>query len=64
MKASIVPWKMNGHVVAYSYGLIPVEAHKIGAKWNVESEAGCLFTATFIDDMREASQSSALWHRW
>jgi len=50
MKASIVRWKMSGHVVAYSYGLIPVEAHKIGAKWNVDSEAGCLFTATFIDD--------------
>ena len=50
VKVSIVRWKVAGHIVAYSYGLIPVIAKKIGAKWNVQSEAGCIFTATFIDD--------------
>ena len=25
-------------------------AKKIAGKWNVEPEAGCIFTATFIDD--------------
>lgn len=54
VKVSIVRWKVDGHIVAYSYGLIPVIAQKVGAKWNVQSEAGCMFTATFIDDKGDA----------
>jgi hypothetical protein len=50
VKASIVRWKVDGHIVAYSYGLIPVRARKVHGKWNVLSELGCIFTATFIDD--------------
>lgn len=50
VKAGIVRWKVNGRVIAYSYGLIPVGAHKVDGKWKVEWEMGCIFTATFIDD--------------
>ncbi len=49
-KASIVRWKIDGRVVAYSYGLIPVRAHRVGGQWKVESEMACIFQATFIDD--------------
>jgi hypothetical protein len=49
-KATIVRWKLYRHVVAYSYTLIPVAAHRAGGKWVVDSEAACVFTATFIDD--------------
>jgi len=28
VKASIVRWKSHGHVIAYSYSMIPVKAYK------------------------------------
>jgi len=49
-KAVVVRWMMDGHIFAYSYGLIPVTAHRVLRRWIVESEAACIFTATFIDD--------------
>ena len=50
-KASIVRWELNGHVFAYSYGLIPVrKAYKRDGRWIYEGELGCVFHATFIDD--------------
>ena len=49
-KTNIVRWKVDEHVVAYSYGLIPVTAHRANGKWVVDSEAACIFTATFVDD--------------
>ena len=49
-KAGILRWEMNGKVFAYSYGLIPLDARREGNRWKIESEAGCIFTATFIDD--------------
>ena len=50
VKATIIRWMMDDHVVAYSYGLIPVNAHKKKGKWVIKSEAGCIFTVTFVDD--------------
>ena len=50
VKATIVRWKIGGKVVAYSYGLVPVEARRVNGQWKIEAEAGCIFTATFIDD--------------
>jgi hypothetical protein len=41
---------MNGKVFAYSYGLVPVSARRVGGKWKVEDELACVFNATFIDD--------------
>jgi len=50
-KASIIRWEINGKVVAYSYGLIPVtKAYKNKGKWVYEGEVGCIFYGTFIDD--------------
>jgi len=49
-KAIVARWMMDGHIIAYSYGLIPVTAHRVLGRWIVESEALCIFTATFIDD--------------
>jgi hypothetical protein len=49
-KAGVVRWQFNRKVVAYSYGLVPVDAHKHNGKWVVTAVAGCIFTATFIDD--------------
>jgi hypothetical protein len=49
-KAVVVRWMMDGHIIAYSYGLIPVTAHRVLGRWIVENELGCIFTATFIDD--------------
>lgn len=49
-KATVVRMELNGNVIAYSYGLIPVTAHKKKKKWVITSEAACIFTATFIDD--------------
>ena len=50
VKATIVRWKVGGKVVAYSYGLVPVVAHRVNGQWKIEAEVGCIFTATFIDD--------------
>jgi hypothetical protein len=50
VKAGIVRWKIDGHIIAYSYGLIPVTARRVNGKWEVQSELGCIFAATFIDD--------------
>ena len=50
VKATIVRWKVEGKVVAYSYSLIPVVAHQVNGQWKIKSEVGCIFTATFIDD--------------
>lgn len=50
VKASIVRLKLDDRIIAYSYGLIPVSAHKKRGKWVIETEAGCIFTVTFIDD--------------
>jgi hypothetical protein len=48
--AVVVCWMMGGHIIAYSYRLIPVTAHRLLGRWIVESELICMFTATFIDD--------------
>jgi hypothetical protein len=50
MKATIIRWDVNGHLVAYSYGLIPVKAHRESGEWKVETEMACIFYATFIDN--------------
>ena len=50
VKATIVRWDVGDRVVAYSYGLIPVVAHRKNGKWVVTSEMACIFDATFIDD--------------
>ena len=42
--------EMHGRVAAYSFGLVPVEAHRKGGKWVIDSTAACIFYATFIDD--------------
>jgi hypothetical protein len=49
-KAVVVCWMMDSHIIAYSYSLIPVTAHRVLGQWKVESELMCIFTATFIDD--------------
>lgn len=49
-RTAILRWEMNKRVFAYSYGLIPVEAHRVGRKWKMDAEAGCIFNATFIDE--------------
>jgi hypothetical protein len=49
-KATIIRWKVGEQVVAYSYNLIPLEAHRKKRKWVVKAEMGCIFPATFIDD--------------
>lgn len=48
--ATVVRLEMNDHVVAYSYRMIPVKAHRNSGKWVVDDEALCIFYATFIDD--------------
>jgi hypothetical protein len=50
VEARILQWVTNGRTVAYSYGLIPVNAHRKDGKWVIDVEAGCIFDATFIDD--------------
>jgi len=50
-KAVIVKWQSGDKVFAYSYGLVPViTAHKENGHWVADSEVGCMFEATFIDD--------------
>jgi len=49
-EAVIVRWIVDGHIIAYSYRLTPVTAHRVFGRWIVESELMCMFTATFIDD--------------
>lgn len=49
-RAAVIRIEMNGRVVAYSYGLVPVSAHKKQGKWVIDSAAACIFYATFIDD--------------
>jgi hypothetical protein len=50
-KAGIVRWEIDGHTVAYSYILVPAFGHKTNGQWKIDGEAGCIFTATFIDDV-------------
>ena len=50
VRAAIIRWEMNGKTFAYSYGLVPLSAHRIKEKWVVDGEAGCSFDVTFIDD--------------
>ncbi len=47
---SIIRWQVGRRVVAYSYNLIPVDAHQENGKWKIDAEAACVFFATFIDD--------------
>ena len=49
--AGIVRWEVDGHVVAYSYILVPAVGHRTKGKWRIDSLAGCIFTGTFIDDV-------------
>lgn len=50
-KAVIIRWELNGKIVAYTYGLIPIsKATKRHGKWIYEGEVGCIFYGTFIDD--------------
>jgi hypothetical protein len=48
-EAALARWIIGGHTIAYSYIMVPVEAHKENGKWKVEGRAGCIFTATFVD---------------
>ena len=50
MVSAIVRWEVNGRIFAYSYGLIPVSAHRTKSKWKIDSMAACIFDATFIDE--------------
>jgi len=50
VKATIVRWEVAKRVVAYSYTMIPVMAHRKNGKWIVDAEAACIFWATFLDD--------------
>jgi hypothetical protein len=50
VKAAVVRWKIGKDIIAYSYELIPVTAHRVGGQWKIETEWGCIFTTTFIDD--------------
>ena len=50
-KAGIVRWEVEGHVIAYSYILVPAEAHRTNGKWQIDAEAACIFTGTFVDDV-------------
>lgn len=47
--AGVLRWSMNGKVFAYSYSLIPVDAHRKRGKWVIDSEAACIFGVAFID---------------
>jgi hypothetical protein len=49
--AQIIRTVKGNSIVAYEYGLIPVTAHKDrNHKWIIDSEMGCIFNATFIDE--------------
>ena len=43
-------YDIDGKVVAYTVGLTPVFGHRENGKWKTESEVGCIFYATFVDD--------------
>jgi len=50
-KAIIVRWEIDSKIVAYTYGLIPIEkAYKKKGQWVYEGELGCIFYGTFVDD--------------
>jgi hypothetical protein len=49
-RASILRWMMGDRIVAYSYGLSPLVAHRDAGRWVIESEAACIFNVTYIDD--------------
>ena len=50
-KAIILRWTVSGKVIAYTYGLIPIEkAYKKDGEWVYEGEVGCIFYGTFVDD--------------
>jgi hypothetical protein len=48
--ATLLRLEVNGKVFGYCYGLIPVEAHRVKGEWKIESEAACVFSATFVDE--------------
>ena len=50
VRAGIIRWVMNCRFFAYSYGLIPVSAHRVNDHWRIDSEAGCIYSITFVDD--------------
>ena len=50
VKAVVLRWEMHSRVFAYSYGLVPVVAHRVKGNWHIDDEAACTFQATFIDD--------------
>jgi hypothetical protein len=50
VQVGILRWVMHGRIVAYSYSLIPVVAHRGDGKWIIDSMAACVFFASFIDD--------------
>ena len=43
-------YEIGGKVVAYTFRLIPVAAHRGGGQWVIDAEAGCVFHATYVDD--------------
>ena len=50
-KAIIVRWMIGSKIVAYTYGLIPIEkAYKKKGEWVYEGELACIFYGTFVDD--------------
>lgn len=49
-RAGILRWEMGGKIFAYSYGLVPVAAHRTNGVWKIDVEVGCVFSATFIDE--------------
>ena len=50
VEVRVLRWTSRGHTVAYSYGLSPASAHREKGKWVFDTEVGCIFEATFIDD--------------
>jgi len=50
MKVGVLRWLIRDRIVAYSYGLTPVTAHRDQGKWIIDREAACVFDVTFIDD--------------
>jgi hypothetical protein len=47
-------YDLNGKVVAYSDGLIPVRADKMNGQWKIDDEAAGIFFAAFVEDKATA----------
>ena len=51
-KANHLPYRIEGKVAAYRYGLIPDEnAYKKNDEWVYDRDVGCIVYGTFIDEL-------------